>query len=262
MKEIILLIGIGILSFGLSAQSCEPDTTYPDSVAGVFPAPITADNPDGGIDAPACPGNYYEYTLTVIIPDSATINVAGFPIDVELVSAQIATEDAINGLPPGIDYLCMPNNCVFEAEKTGCLLLFGTVDEGTPPGKYSLSIDLQITVNGIGTIDVDFPGPQFPGEYFLEVVSVDSSICLTSTKEDFIKGDAFYPNPVQQDRRLYIKDDHGIQWLEIMDTAGHLIHRIDARGYNSLSLENYASGLYYLRYKDYKGVKYQKVALQ
>ena len=189
----------------LHAQTCEPNQMFADSSAGVYPAPITDENPDGGIDEPACIGNYYEYTLTVIIPDSITIDLFGQELSLEIISADVPTQGAIEGLPPGIDYLCVPGNCTMPALSSGCLLLYGTVPEGTSPGNYDLSLDLNITFAGLGTQSFEFPGSVFPGEYFLTVRESSDPECMTSSSLSHIQSEPLiFPNPLPVGETLRI----------------------------------------------------------
>jgi hypothetical protein len=200
MKSIcyfILFVLFTVTSNSINAQTCEPDEMFADSTAGVYPAPITADNPDGGIDEPACMGSYYEYTLTVIIPDSVTLDIFGQELDLEIVSADVPPAGAIEGLPPGIDYLCMPENCTMPALTSGCLLLYGTVPQGTPPGNYDLSLELNITFTGLGRQTFEFPGTVFPGEYYITVRESDHPNCMsTSATNQHPQVASLYPNPI------------------------------------------------------------------
>lgn len=246
MEKVLLLTGILLLTLNTGiSQSCMPDSMYLDSTAGVFPAPITMDNPDGGIEKVACVGIYYEYVLTVIIPDSAVFNIGGNAVEVDLISAQIADEGAIEGLPPGISYLCMPENCLFPSESSGCILLYGTVEEGTEAKKYPLSITMQVTVRGLGTLNIDFPGAQFPGEYYLEVASGDSSACMASSVISALDKRKIYPNPVSREGSLHIEDAHNIDQLLIYNISGQLVENIQSVG-TVLPLDDYQEGLYIL----------------
>jgi len=218
---------------------------FADSSAGVYPAPITDENPDGGIDEPACIGNYYEYTLTVIIPDSITIDLFGQELSLEIISADVPTEGAIKGLPPGIDYLCVPGNCTMPALTSGCLLLYGTVPEGTSPGNYDLSLELNITFAGLGTQNFEFPGTVFPGEYFLTVREPSDPECrTTSVNYPRTIPSLLYPNPLPQGHSLQLKGNQAFHTIQILAPDGRLVFDGNKSGF--LQQAPLPSGLYYV----------------
>jgi len=246
MRHINFLLSMSFLFFAvlhLAAQNCEPDEMYADSTAGVYPAPITPENPDGGIDEPACINKYYEYTLTVIIPDSITIDLFGQSLSLEIISADVPTEGAINGLPPGIDYLCVPGNCVMPALSYGCLLLYGTVPKGTTPGDYDLSLELNITFAGLGTQSFDFPGEVFPGEYYLTVQEENNPDCISSSiDQSRLEGIKLYPNPLTSGSLLQFSGNNHWKSATVFDANGLSVSRA-LKPFESVDL-NVPSGLY------------------
>lgn len=222
----ILSTALLLIATQVSSQTCEPNEMFADSTAGVYPKPITDENPDGGIDEPACIGRYYEYTLTVIIPDSVTIDLFGQELSLEIISADVPTEGAIQGLPPGIDYLCVPGNCTMPALTSGCLLLYGTVPEGTDPGDYDLSLELNITFNGLGRQTFEFPGSVFPGEYFLPVREPSHPDCMTTSSSSLNPSEPIiYPNPLPSGEVLRTVGGHQWKSGEIYRTDGTQIHQ-------------------------------------
>jgi hypothetical protein len=188
----IFLLGIftiSILTTGMG-QHCIPDSTYRDSTAGIYPRPITDENPDGGIDTFACIGQEWEFTFTVIIPDTFSFNGLTFQLD----SASIEEEGAVEGLPEGIDYACDPPDCVYPANSMGCVVLRGTPTAANTPGDYEPVITMTIYTSSF-PVTTTFPGPVFPGKYILELRDAQ---CLPTATEHFAWPDAWasYPNPV------------------------------------------------------------------
>ena len=166
MKRISTLLCIGLCCLsnaGLFAQSCTPIDPFPPG-AFVYPAPYSVANPTGGIADTAFVGVVYETSLHLNIPSSVdfpgfgTIPVNGF---------FIATEGAISGLPPSMDYVCNPPNCVFNSNTTGCINIFGTA------GPFEVAIyNVVITgvLNSILTFPITLPYPGLlDGNYYLHV---------------------------------------------------------------------------------------------
>jgi hypothetical protein len=242
----------------IAAQTCEPDQMYADSSAGVYPAPITDENPEGGIDQPACIGEYYEYTLTVIIPDSIEVDIFGTTLNLEIISADVATENAIEGLPDGIDYLCVPGDCTMPALTTGCLLLYGTVPEGTTPGDYELSLSLNITFSGFGRQNFSFPGTAFPGEYYLTVLPADDEACTTSSYMPTApENPRIFPNPMLSGTSLNISPEHPWQQLDIYQPSGEIVTYILSRNRNSLNPQ-LPAGIYFAVFYGDSGIHREK----
>jgi hypothetical protein len=247
MKQILLLffaLPFLFTSYQLNGQDCEPDPFYADSSAGIYPAPITDENPNGGIDEPACIGSYYEYTLTIIIPDSITVDLFGTELSLEIVSADVPAEGAIQGLPPGIDYLCSPSDCVMQALTSGCLLLFGTVPEGTSPGKYDLSLELNITFEGLGRQTFAFPSTTFPGEYFLTVRKADHPDCMTtSLSQPSYQRPLIYPNPVGVGEKWIRKGGKNWNYAYIYNMQGEII-QILQKNISEVNQTHLRAGIY------------------
>ena len=248
MFRLLVLLSILFIVDSISAQSCSPDPQYADSSAGVYPAPVTDMNPDGGIPDPACKGAYYEFPLTIIVPDSVTIDFNGFPITLKIITAQIPTEGAIEGLPNGIDYLCMPSDCTFPADSSGCLLLFGTVNESVIAGAYPLSIQLDITLDGLGTQTFDFPGPQFPGSYDLTVIEPEDPLCTNNTEHINAEEVNIFPNPTIGPAITVNKFPPGSEY-SIKSLNGLTLQSGRLNG-NQIMVENIQAGIYIIHLRN------------
>jgi hypothetical protein len=116
----------------------------------------------GGIPESACINEYYETVFTFKVGDTIVFN--GF--EVPLVKISLTPTGAVAGLPPGLTYACNPPSCVFLANTSGCAVVYGTVQAGTPPGEYLLLINATVTLPVFGDIPQQFPGALFPNSSF------------------------------------------------------------------------------------------------
>ncbi|HNR06517.1 MAG TPA: T9SS type A sorting domain-containing protein [Saprospiraceae bacterium] len=220
-KSWVLFILASFQMYNIRAQNpaCLPDPVYKDSTAGIYPRPYNDSTMTGGITRPVCIGQDYEYPLTVNIPDLITVPFGNTTITIGLESAILDTSNAVSGLPKGIRYHCNPGNCIMAKNQLGCVVLKGRATEENTPGTYDLVINLKL-ITQAGSFDVAFPGPFFPGKYFLTVTEPGSQACLTSParelQADQVSHRAF---PVPADDQLNIRV-HAFQ-----PGQGHLILR-------------------------------------
>lgn len=206
--------------FTLEAQNCLPDSTLIDSATGVYPRPVSMDYPNGGIKKKACINKPYDFTFTVVVPDSVLIPPLTTPIPMD--KASIDTIGAISNLPKGINYLCNPPDCIFKKNTFGCLILTGTPDGSNAPGEYKPVINLKVTVSPIGfpiDYNLKYPGPEFPGEYILNLLPEND--CVTSVKDEYIGNKYWYPNP--SDGIININTPH-VENLKIYKLNGKLVY--------------------------------------
>ena len=205
---------------------CLPNTIYKDSAAGIYPRPYNDSTKIGGITKAACIDQEYEFPLTVVIPSLITVPFGGIDVTVGLESAYLDTTKAVIGLPKGLRYFCNPGNCVMEKNKLGCITIKGKVAPENIPGIYNLVINLKL-VTVIGTLDVAFPGPYFPGKYFLIVPPKDSSVCATSDLRVNNPYDGVlkaYPVPSDQKLTLTIDAERvGEPILRLCDITGRVV---------------------------------------
>lgn len=180
-KTWVLFILACFQMYNICAQipACSPNPIYKDSTAGIYPRPYNDSTRMGGISRPVCIGQDYEYPLTVNIPDTITVPFGNTTITIGLLSAILDTTNAVTGLPKGIRYYCNPGNCMMAKNQLGCVVLKGNATTENKPGTYDLVINLKL-ITQAGTFDVAFPGPFFPGKYFLTVAEPASQACLTS----------------------------------------------------------------------------------
>ncbi len=169
---LILVLNVAILA----AQDCMP-VELPTDTSIIVPEPYDEATMTGGLTA-ACVNLEYSQVLTLKIPE--TVPFGG--IDIAIDSASIETEGAFIGLPTGIDYSCNPPSCIFIANETGCIALFGNPDNTNMPGQYELS--LAITAYSIVPLTINYPDdiPDVNGSYFIDVFEEGSSECLVSNE--------------------------------------------------------------------------------
>ncbi|MEM9888115.1 MAG: T9SS type A sorting domain-containing protein [Bacteroidota bacterium] len=171
---------IFLLTFGLaSAQApCMPDPAFADTI-GVFPPPFDsiAEDPIGGIEEVACLNRPYEFVFTLSLGDSLRVpGLGAFIID----SIVLRSEDAISGLPSGLNYSCGTENCTFYRDSSGCVVITGTPDASNDLGEYPLTISGTFH-SGFLVLEETVPGPLFPGVYSLVLEANDSEACTTSS---------------------------------------------------------------------------------
>jgi hypothetical protein len=118
-----LLIASFIAASHLNAfAQCSPDPQYTEP--GIYPLSL----PDAPADQP------YQQTLTVV--SGSTIPGIGLP----LTSYEITS---ITGMPDGFTYQCVPSNCIFLPNTSGCVLISGSPTQGDI-GFYPVVVNLLI----------------------------------------------------------------------------------------------------------------------
>ena len=187
-----------ISTIQVQAQACQPDARYRDSTVGVYPSPVTASNPNGGINKAACIGKPFSFVFTVKIADTITVPLVGkIPLD----SLTMATTGAVAGMPTGLTYACNPANCVFKKNTTGCVIIQGTPAATNTIKTYQLVISGKAHSSAIAFLypngyPATFPGDLFPGEYNLRLLATNDPGCNTATKDlTEVSNFTAFPNP-------------------------------------------------------------------
>lgn len=237
MKLQIATIFFIFTIFNLNAQVyCLPDSLYRDSTVGVYPRPVTPENPNGGITKPACINKPYEFVLTIKIPD--TVSFQG--IVVNLNSAKIETTGAIQNLPVGITYACNPPDCVFPKLSLGCIKLYGTATSANLPGKYKPVITLNLST-AFGTFPISYPGAQFPGEYILTLLDESCQVGLSNPSEE---KQSWFPNPSNGN---FHTTNPNVQNIKLYNSFGQMVY--SNFGSTRIDIENQLnSGLYFIHW--------------
>ena len=199
VQNLILVAFLCVFSaIQVNAQACLPDVRYKDSLVGVYPSPVTAANPNGGITKAACIGKPYSFVFTVKIADTITVPLAGkIPLD----SLTMATSGAVTGMPTGLTYACNPANCVFKKNTTGCVIIQGTPAATNTVKIYPLVINGKAYSSAISFLypngyPAAFPGDLFPGEYNLKLLATNDPGCISATNDlKEVSNFSAFPNP-------------------------------------------------------------------
>ncbi len=257
MKYLFYTLFYSLSFLNLSAQNCLPDSIYRDSATGVYPRPVSADYPNGGIKKKACINKPYDFTFTVVVPDSVLVPPLTTPIPLE--KAAIDTANAIINLPKGIKYSCNPPDCIFKKKTFGCLILQGTADNSNSPGEYKPVIHMKLTVNLGFPVDynLDYPGTNFPGEYILTLVSEND--CVAATKDQSLATNLWYPNPNQG--HLQNLSTH-IEHVKIYNMAGKLVYSENGLNNSNVNLNPLnMEGIHFIHWIENNQAYVQKIII-
>ncbi len=232
----------------LHGQICFPDSIYQDSSGGVYPKPVSEQNPNAGIDVPACIGEDYYFNFTVVVPD--TIIVGGTPFAIERI--RLRSNDPVQGLPVGITYGCNPESCDMPKNTLGCIALYGITDPINVPKDYHLIIHVELVTN-FGVFPTQFPNPALaPGEYFITVKELNDPECLANTQQ--IRKSfpvKIAPNPGSGNLMVYMPSDFsGPGIIQLMDLSGKLVyvqHTNRMEGIYELEVSELPSGIFTLQ---------------
>jgi len=227
MKKAILFFFASFVVSFLSAQSCVPDELFRDSAVGVYPAPFTAERPDGGIQLPACINEPYEFIITVKVPPNVTIG--GFQVQID--SVNVATTGAVLDLPDGMSYACNPPSCVLLPEDTlSCIVLFGTPNNPADVGIKDIMVNATVHTNVISQPILlpdntgAFPGAN--GNYFLEVK--EEGECTVVNTRDYLQAQISLvnsPNPFGYETTIEVTSlSREELTFEVFDLVGKRVH--------------------------------------
>ena len=255
MKKLLLLSFFACL-FAITSYaqptSCVPDEMYRDSTFGVYPAPLSANNPDGGIPITACINMPWDFAITVKIPEEVVLQ--GTPVT--LFSVEVALEGAVSGLPDGLTYSCNPPDCIFEPTDTlGCINVYGTTTG--PAGQYDVTIATNIKSSFLPTgFPVVLPSNIIAGaegNYFINVVDETDPDCFVSNVDELL-GEKFQvrnlPNPFGAFTNVEIRAEQNDELeFRVYDVFGKLLHSRDVEvftGKNTFQFDgsNLENGVY------------------
>ncbi len=230
MKRVLALIfaatiAIGFMPWKLQAQCTPGNYTQP----GVYPDPAT-----GLPDAVA--SQYYETVLTVVVPQDTTIPGLGtIPLDSSGVIA-------VNGLPPGVDWVTNSPTNFWDAGTSGCILISGT-PVLTDTGSYNVDLELEVHA----------PGYQVPMPISGYVINVlDTSHVNVEEPKNSLDVVAF-PSPFTHSLSLEIKGlKTSVLSVELYNMVGKslLQKQINiTEGANTYTIDTSAlpSGIYFYR---------------
>lgn len=251
MKKSLLFMLLFMSGVMLQGQTCTPnDSVFPPDTTGIYPPPYDSTTMVGGIPESACINEYYETVFTFKVGDTIVFN--GF--EVPLVKISLSPTGAVAGLPPGLTYACNPPSCVFLANTSGCAVVYGTVQAGTPPGEYLLLINATVTLPVFGDIPQQFPGALFPNSSFsIEVLPEGTPGCFVLGTENIGDKDfeiSVNPNPGSEIVNLQVLSKISEEMeICIYDFTGRLLNHQPVnvqQGENNFQLDfsNFESGMY------------------
>lgn len=223
MQKLLLTLVCSVLTWSISlAQDCVADPNVPDTLIGVVPFPYDAvANPMGGITDTACVNEDFQFVFTLVVPETFTFVGQQLP----LISIDLGAEGAITNLPNGIDYACNPPTCIFPADTTGCVILYGTVNDTA--GVYDLQI-AGIVRTALADLPLSFPNAQIaPGNYFLHVK--EEGQCAPSATRDLSElgvNAMVRPNPTTGFAQILVNSPiRGNYDFLVSDLMGKQVHR-------------------------------------
>lgn len=263
MKQTLLFCLFSILSLPLFSQ-CIPDELYRDSSFGVYPRPVSMENPDAGIQDSACINAGFEFVLTIKVP----ADFMGFSLD----SIVIEEEGAVQNLPIGMDYACFPSDCVFTPMDTlGCLVINGTATTDNAPGDFDLKIET--TIHSLITQTFVLPDDNLPGlggNYFLTVLEEGAAGCLMLGFDDYLTKNiriSNSPNPFSTTTNIEVYSDINEQLdFKVFDLLGNLVHQNKVEifeGQNNFNFDgtHLANGIYTFTLSNQLGAITRKIVV-
>lgn len=237
MKKILLITFFAclyVVTISAQATSCVPDELYRDSVFGVYPPPINAANPDGGIPITACQNMPWDYAITVKIPEEVVLQ--GTPVT--LFSVEVELTGAVTGLPAGLTYSCNPPDCIFEPSDTlGCINIYGTPTDAV--GQYDVLISTNIKSSFLPAgFPVTLPSNLIAGaegNYFINIVDENDPDCFVSDVDELL-AEKFrvrnLPNPFGAFTNIEINAEESDELeFRVYDVYGKLIYSQDVAVY-------------------------------
>ncbi len=243
MKKVLLfLLFFAGIQIGVTHAQCEPDPQYAESDAGVYPLPDTVGSPTSSLPM-GFENQPYELLFTAVVPDSIMLelNPGQPPLNADLSEVII---DEVMGLPPGLDYVCNPPDCIFPDQSQGCVLVSGTP---TQAGTYFLTVKSRVGV-GVAQLPVDFPGALVGGEY---KIIIDEDIAVDAPIENVIGLGQNIPNPFSDVTEIQIDTKQsGVFEFKVYNVIGKLLHEREvtlSAGNNTITFNGskLPSGMYF-----------------
>jgi uncharacterized surface protein with fasciclin (FAS1) repeats len=165
------------------AFTCSNVLFCQDNEPGFYPPEGSIVSEDGSevILPSAYLQDMYNETISFYASDVITIDIAGEPFDLPFLSAIITSVNA----PPGMDYDCNTEGCVFLPNSTGEVTLYGIPET---LGDYNLSLTAQVTINAepLGLdLDIEFNIPYDGTNILLNLALADDYSPINSFVPEF-----------------------------------------------------------------------------
>jgi hypothetical protein len=266
MKQLLLTILLLLPVSFILAQSCQVDSTYVDSSAGVYPLPYDADlNPMGGITECAVIGEFFQFDFTIVIGDTLTVGGFSFPLDSIIVSQ-------VQGLPQGISYSCKPSNCHYLKNTIGCAAIYGTPTAANAVGAYDLKIVGSAFINGSSLpLPLEFPNAALaPGKYTIHLLASNTDPCAVSSTNNLEKQVSIrtMPNPTAGFTLIDIASETaGTFNFRVTDLLGKVVEERKVQIFNGKNQIEFdgsrlSNGMYVLLLQNELGYVTQKLTIQ
>jgi len=232
MKKVFTLSFLALLTMQISfAQDLEP---------GFYPPEGSTFNADSSqVTLPdATVGEPYNEIIKFYASDTISMDIAGTSYALPFVSAVITNVS----IPPGMNYSCNIENCVFTPNVWGEVTLSGISDS---VGTYSLDLTATVTINAgpFGLpVNVTFPIPYDGSNAILNsalnddysainslvpafILNVNESVGIEELNEASLSNLVVAPNPASTEARFtfYSRDADDLN-LQVFDLLGNLIH--------------------------------------
>ncbi len=222
MKKLVLFLLFAVVAAHfVTAQTCVPAKDLPDTLVGPYPPPYDPQtNPKGGITDTACVNKDFQFVVTLAIP--TVFSIGGFNLPITNIT--LSTETALSNLPKGLDYVCNPPNCVFLPDTSGCILLYGTVNDTA--GIYDLKITGTL-VTPITSLPLTFPDATlFKGNYYLYVRPEGQCVTGTDDLANLEVSAVNHPNPFNGWTDIVVNSKvSGNFNFVVSDLVGKQLHR-------------------------------------
>lgn len=225
MKKVLLLLfaaqWVATLAMAQTPPPCVRDSNLLTTGQLLSPAAYSPDSPFYNLHL-ACIGEEYNQSVTVNVPATYTAGTITVPI----TNVSIPTTGGIKNYPAGLQYLCDPPNCVFNANTLGCILLFGIPAPIPAPDTVDLGLTATVATP-FGPFPVIFPGDAAPGNHYYLIVNPMGE-CMNSTHSD--PGSPFSslgatPNPFSGQTTINASSKQtGSFRFEVFDLLGNRLH--------------------------------------
>lgn len=262
MKKIYLICAFIVYFFGNVNGQCSPNFLFTTlGVPGVYPPEL----PISGIPmvgmADGIVGNTYSQTLTLVVLEDTTMDIASF-----LPASAVATMNLagistvmaldvnhvtfdVSGLPNGISYACDQNNCEYLAGVDGCISVSGTPTQGGSfPVPVNMIINAQIppiTDPILGTTIFAGMALDLPSFTAVEYdLFIDGGVTAIS---EVTQNNSLYPNPTSSIAKLSLLSKSDVLVYNIL--GKEVLDIIDFKGELILSRTELGKGMFYVMVK-------------